>query len=359
MEVSRAIRPEGDVDPEVVAAALEGESEGVARLLGLAGLPDLEPLLEVGPHLLDASGMDQLEARRLDPPQADPARAAGHGRVQPRPGPLGRPDAARSGPAARASPRCDSPLRLGPPCPSPLPPVPFVRSPPCPGPPSYRASRAADGEGPRDGCAGRDSVTSAGRGRDFPRPVMSRPCRRPARGRGPPEGVHGPRSADFGPARGRLLPHRRIDRRESHLNPRNSPLSPTLTDHSRKRPVTPRSGLDPGQDPETIRRLWRPGAVPREGCTHDFNTLDAVLSLQEVEDELLESPGTSWPAAATLARTIADRASHAAAGESQSRSGRGGRADRIDRDRDDGRGHDPDHVSASPPGALRGAATHS
>ena len=51
---------EGDVDPEVVAAAFQGKAEGVAGAFGVAGLPELHAVLVVAPPLEDAAGVDEF-----------------------------------------------------------------------------------------------------------------------------------------------------------------------------------------------------------------------------------------------------------------------------------------------------------
>jgi hypothetical protein len=64
---------QGDVDPEVVAAAFEGEAEDLAGLVGLAGAEDFLGLLEVVASLLDAAGVDELEDPRGDGPDRQAA----------------------------------------------------------------------------------------------------------------------------------------------------------------------------------------------------------------------------------------------------------------------------------------------
>ena len=56
--------------PEVIAAPLERVPEGVTRRLRVARLPELDPLLIVQFHLVDAPGMYQLEIAAADPGQA-------------------------------------------------------------------------------------------------------------------------------------------------------------------------------------------------------------------------------------------------------------------------------------------------
>src|SRR5208337_4758536 len=70
-----------DVHPEVRGASLERVAKGVARLLGITGLPELQALLEVRLHLFDAARMNQL----VD------ARTSLHRGQSDRPGTLARP----------------------------------------------------------------------------------------------------------------------------------------------------------------------------------------------------------------------------------------------------------------------------
>ena len=68
--------PERDVDPEVVAAPLEREPEGVAGRLDVPLAPELHPFLVVELHLGDAARVDELEVGAAEPVQAQAARAS-------------------------------------------------------------------------------------------------------------------------------------------------------------------------------------------------------------------------------------------------------------------------------------------
>ena len=62
------------MDPDVVAAPLEGEPEGVAGGLGVAGLAQLDPFFVVELHLADAFRVDQDEVVAAEPLQAEAPR---------------------------------------------------------------------------------------------------------------------------------------------------------------------------------------------------------------------------------------------------------------------------------------------
>lgn len=91
---------ERDVNPHVVAAALEGISQRVACVLGFTGLPELEPLLVVGPKLFDASRVNELKVISIEPSQSE---AAGTSRSLPL-GPARRSGWTPTLPARRRSP---------------------------------------------------------------------------------------------------------------------------------------------------------------------------------------------------------------------------------------------------------------
>jgi hypothetical protein len=64
---------ERDVDPDVIAAPLEGEAEGVASGFGISGFAEFDPFLVVEFHLADAFRVDQDEVVAADPLQAQAA----------------------------------------------------------------------------------------------------------------------------------------------------------------------------------------------------------------------------------------------------------------------------------------------
>src|SRR5271166_70462 len=72
---------QSDVHPEVRGASLERVAKGVARLLGITGLPELQALLEVRLHLFDAARMNQFVG----------VRTSLHRGQSDRPGTLARP----------------------------------------------------------------------------------------------------------------------------------------------------------------------------------------------------------------------------------------------------------------------------
>lgn len=53
--------PQGDMDPDVVAAPLKRVTQGVAGLFGLTGPPEFDPFFVVGFQFFDATRVDQLK----------------------------------------------------------------------------------------------------------------------------------------------------------------------------------------------------------------------------------------------------------------------------------------------------------